>query len=172
MVFSREAIKRLLASKCRCYSNDAPDDMVLGMCFGSLGIPVTHSPLFHQVRKCFLFLPQKDFFSLKDSPPCLSHIFLETVLRTTWTGSIGILTDHFVQGVDAVPWAAGRWKAEQSRKWNGVWPGPLAVTTGKICSLSPLCYFCFFELKSWWHLRIIRNIQDWPNIVLQAIKCM
>ncbi|XP_074243987.1 beta-1,3-glucosyltransferase isoform X3 [Saimiri boliviensis] len=58
MVFSREAIRRLLASKCRCYSNDAPDDMVLGMCFSGLGIPVTHSPLFHQplelpvYRKC------------------------------------------------------------------------------------------------------------------------
>ncbi|XP_068936371.1 beta-1,3-glucosyltransferase [Petaurus breviceps papuanus] len=50
MVFSREAVRRLLASKCRCYSNDAPDDMVLGMCFSGLGIPVTHSPLFHQAR--------------------------------------------------------------------------------------------------------------------------
>uniref|UniRef100_A0A8C9C7D7 Beta-1,3-glucosyltransferase n=1 Tax=Phocoena sinus TaxID=42100 RepID=A0A8C9C7D7_PHOSS len=50
MVFSREAIRRLLASKCRCYSNDAPDDMVLGMCFSGLGVPVTHSPLFHQAR--------------------------------------------------------------------------------------------------------------------------
>ncbi|XP_076417335.1 beta-1,3-glucosyltransferase isoform X1 [Peromyscus maniculatus bairdii] len=50
MVFSREAIRRLLASSCRCYSNDAPDDMVLGMCFSGLGVPVTHSPLFHQAR--------------------------------------------------------------------------------------------------------------------------
>ncbi|XP_032742727.1 beta-1,3-glucosyltransferase [Rattus rattus] len=50
MVFSREAIRRLLKSNCRCYSNDAPDDMVLGMCFSGLGIPVTHSPLFHQAR--------------------------------------------------------------------------------------------------------------------------
>ncbi|XP_069495846.1 beta-1,3-glucosyltransferase [Ambystoma mexicanum] len=50
MVFSREAVQKLLASKCRCYSNDAPDDMVLGMCFSGLGIPVTHSPLFHQAR--------------------------------------------------------------------------------------------------------------------------
>ncbi|XP_044297489.1 beta-1,3-glucosyltransferase isoform X1 [Varanus komodoensis] len=50
MVFSREAVQRLLASKCRCYSNDAPDDMVIGMCFSGLGIPVTHSPLFHQAR--------------------------------------------------------------------------------------------------------------------------
>uniref|UniRef100_A0A8D0U3X0 Beta-1,3-glucosyltransferase n=1 Tax=Sus scrofa TaxID=9823 RepID=A0A8D0U3X0_PIG len=50
MVFSREALRRLLASKCRCYRNDAPDDMVLGMCFSGLGIPVTHSPLFHQAR--------------------------------------------------------------------------------------------------------------------------
>ncbi|XP_007650436.2 beta-1,3-glucosyltransferase isoform X1 [Cricetulus griseus] len=50
MVFSREAIQRLNARNCRCYSNDAPDDMVLGMCFSGLGIPVTHSPLFHQAR--------------------------------------------------------------------------------------------------------------------------
>ncbi|XP_074072199.1 beta-1,3-glucosyltransferase isoform X3 [Macrotis lagotis] len=50
MVFSREAVRRLLSSKCRCYSNDAPDDMVLGMCFSGLGVPVTHSPLFHQAR--------------------------------------------------------------------------------------------------------------------------
>lgn len=60
MVFSREAIRRLLASKCRCYSHDAPDDMVLGMCFSGLGIPVTHSPLFHQVRTMFLYLPQRE----------------------------------------------------------------------------------------------------------------
>lgn len=50
MVFSREAVLRLLASGCKCYSNDAPDDMVLGMCFNSLRLPVTHSPLFHQVN--------------------------------------------------------------------------------------------------------------------------
>ncbi|ETE69233.1 Beta-1,3-glucosyltransferase, partial [Ophiophagus hannah] len=50
MVFNREAIQKLFASKCRCYSNDAPDDMVIGMCFSGLGIPVTHSPLFHQAR--------------------------------------------------------------------------------------------------------------------------
>ncbi|XP_051489649.1 beta-1,3-glucosyltransferase isoform X3 [Apus apus] len=50
MVFSRVAVQKLLASKCRCYSMDAPDDMVLGMCFSGLGIPITHSPLFHQAR--------------------------------------------------------------------------------------------------------------------------
>uniref|UniRef100_A0A674MK84 Beta 3-glucosyltransferase a n=1 Tax=Takifugu rubripes TaxID=31033 RepID=A0A674MK84_TAKRU len=50
MVFSREAVARLLDSGCRCYSNDAPDDMVLGMCLNALGLPVTHSPLFHQAR--------------------------------------------------------------------------------------------------------------------------
>lgn len=49
MVFSREAVVRLLDSGCKCYSNDAPDDMVLGMCLNALGLPVTHSPLFHQV---------------------------------------------------------------------------------------------------------------------------
>ncbi|XP_018105740.1 beta-1,3-glucosyltransferase isoform X2 [Xenopus laevis] len=50
MVFSKEAVKKLMNSKCQCYSNDAPDDMVLGMCFSSLGITPTHSPLFHQAR--------------------------------------------------------------------------------------------------------------------------
>ncbi|KAG7257945.1 hypothetical protein CRUP_026799 [Coryphaenoides rupestris] len=50
MVFSREAVLRLLQSGCKCYSDDAPDDMVLGMCFNALGLPVTHSPLFHQAR--------------------------------------------------------------------------------------------------------------------------
>lgn len=54
MVFSREAVRRLLGGQCRCHSNDAPDDMVLGMCSSGLGVPVTHSPLFHQVsgRRC------------------------------------------------------------------------------------------------------------------------
>ncbi|XP_016363306.1 beta 3-glucosyltransferase a isoform X3 [Sinocyclocheilus anshuiensis] len=50
MVFSREAVVQLLASGCKCYSNDAPDDMVLGMCLNALRVPVTHSPLFHQAR--------------------------------------------------------------------------------------------------------------------------
>ncbi|KAM6960526.1 beta 3-glucosyltransferase a [Aplochiton taeniatus] len=50
MVFSREAVVRLLKSGCKCYSDDAPDDMVLGMCLNALGLPVTHSPLFHQAR--------------------------------------------------------------------------------------------------------------------------
>ncbi|XP_028321475.1 beta 3-glucosyltransferase a [Gouania willdenowi] len=50
MVFSREAVLQLLDSGCKCYSNDAPDDMVLGMCLNALNLPVTHSPLFHQAR--------------------------------------------------------------------------------------------------------------------------
>ncbi|XP_044140898.1 beta-1,3-glucosyltransferase [Bufo gargarizans] len=50
MVFSRAAVKEFIGSNCRCYSNDAPDDMVLGMCASGLGISVTHSPLFHQAR--------------------------------------------------------------------------------------------------------------------------
>lgn len=49
MVFSREAVVQLLNSGCKCYSNDAPDDMVLGMCLNAIGLPVTHSALFHQV---------------------------------------------------------------------------------------------------------------------------
>ncbi|XP_077340223.1 beta-1,3-glucosyltransferase [Lithobates pipiens] len=60
MVFSRRAVKEFIGSKCRCYSNDAPDDMVLGMCASGLGIPVTHSPLFHQARPADY---SKDFLS-------------------------------------------------------------------------------------------------------------
>ncbi|KAM6911889.1 beta-1,3-glucosyltransferase [Lycodopsis pacificus] len=50
MVLSRAAVSMLLSSGCRCYSDDAPDDMVLGRCFAFLGVPITHSPLFHQAR--------------------------------------------------------------------------------------------------------------------------
>ncbi|XP_040006391.1 beta-1,3-glucosyltransferase isoform X2 [Xiphias gladius] len=50
MVLSRVAVSKLVTSGCRCYSDDAPDDMVLGRCFTSLGVPITHSPLFHQAR--------------------------------------------------------------------------------------------------------------------------
>ncbi|GFO43278.1 beta-1,3-glucosyltransferase [Plakobranchus ocellatus] len=49
MVFSRPAIQ-FLAERCRCYSDDAPDDMTLGMCLKNIGIPVTHSRFFHQAR--------------------------------------------------------------------------------------------------------------------------
>uniref|UniRef100_A0A8C2ECR3 Beta 3-glucosyltransferase b n=1 Tax=Cyprinus carpio TaxID=7962 RepID=A0A8C2ECR3_CYPCA len=50
MVFSRVAVQNILAGGCGCHSSDAPDDMVLGMCLTTLGLPVTHSPLFHQAR--------------------------------------------------------------------------------------------------------------------------
>lgn len=50
MVLSRVAVSRLVSGGCSCYSDDAPDDMVLGRCLTSLRVPITHSPLFHQVR--------------------------------------------------------------------------------------------------------------------------
>ncbi|XP_035523071.1 beta-1,3-glucosyltransferase [Morone saxatilis] len=50
IVLSRAAVSRLVSSGCSCYSDEAPDDMVLGRCFTSLGVPITHSPLFHQAR--------------------------------------------------------------------------------------------------------------------------
>ncbi|XP_064620646.1 beta-1,3-glucosyltransferase-like [Lineus longissimus] len=51
MVFSRAAVKLLMGSGgFRCPSNDSPDDMLLGMALQELGIPATHSPLFHQAR--------------------------------------------------------------------------------------------------------------------------
>ncbi|XP_074642069.1 beta-1,3-glucosyltransferase-like [Tubulanus polymorphus] len=52
MVLSRKALHRLIdTGLCRCSSDNAPDDMVIfGTCLLQLGIPVTHSPLFHQAR--------------------------------------------------------------------------------------------------------------------------
>lgn len=50
MVLSRAAVSRILWSGCSCFSSDAPDDMVLGMCLKTLNIPITHNPLFHQAR--------------------------------------------------------------------------------------------------------------------------
>ncbi|XP_046906395.1 beta-1,3-glucosyltransferase-like [Hypomesus transpacificus] len=50
MVLSRVAVSRLLSGGCGCHGDEAPDDMVLGMCLSSLGITTTHSPLFHQAR--------------------------------------------------------------------------------------------------------------------------
>ncbi|KAK7499096.1 hypothetical protein BaRGS_00009643 [Batillaria attramentaria] len=49
MLFNKAAVQ-LLAKEFRCPSNDSPDDMLLGMFFASRGIPVTHSPYFHQAR--------------------------------------------------------------------------------------------------------------------------
>lgn len=49
IVLSSTAVSRLLSSGCSCFSDDAPDDMVIGRCLTSLGVPITHSPLFHQV---------------------------------------------------------------------------------------------------------------------------
>uniref|UniRef100_A0A672NZS3 Beta 3-glucosyltransferase b n=1 Tax=Sinocyclocheilus grahami TaxID=75366 RepID=A0A672NZS3_SINGR len=49
MVFSRVALQNILAGGYSCRSLDAADDMVIGMCLTTLGLPVTHSPLFHQV---------------------------------------------------------------------------------------------------------------------------
>ncbi|XP_067290318.1 beta-1,3-glucosyltransferase [Pseudorasbora parva] len=50
MVFSRVMVQNILAGGCGCRSADAPDDMVLGMCLNTLGLTVTHCPLFHQAR--------------------------------------------------------------------------------------------------------------------------
>lgn len=85
MVFSREAIRRLLASNCRCYSNDAPDDMVLGMCFSGLGIPVTHSPLFHQARPVDY---PKDYLSHQIPVSFHKHWHIDPVkVYLTWLAS-------------------------------------------------------------------------------------
>ncbi|XP_069136485.1 beta-1,3-glucosyltransferase-like [Argopecten irradians] len=51
MVFSKEAIDVLvLTHRADCPSNDAPDDMILGRTFKAVGLPLVHSPYFHQAR--------------------------------------------------------------------------------------------------------------------------
>ncbi|XP_034241515.1 beta-1,3-glucosyltransferase [Thrips palmi] len=35
---------------CICPSNSTPDDMYLGICLANLGVPIIHSPHFHQAR--------------------------------------------------------------------------------------------------------------------------
>ena len=55
MILSRAAIGALLSSGCECWQPDSPDDMWLGNCFRRLGVPLTHSPSFHQVRVIFFF---------------------------------------------------------------------------------------------------------------------
>ncbi|KAK3855645.1 hypothetical protein Pcinc_037966 [Petrolisthes cinctipes] len=51
MVFSKVLVNRLaFPSVCKCPSDDTPDDMFLGICLQRMGLPVIHSPTFHQAR--------------------------------------------------------------------------------------------------------------------------
>ena len=51
MVLSRAAVEAWVEKGCACPNFDSPDDMVLGQCFSyNVGVPVTHSPRFHQAR--------------------------------------------------------------------------------------------------------------------------
>lgn len=83
IVLSRVAVSRLMSSGCSCYSDDAPDDMVLGRCFTSLGVPITHSPLFHQVgsnRHTLLIWYDSKVSWLYDCP-VNNHVKQECVLQ-------------------------------------------------------------------------------------------
>ncbi|KAL1140666.1 hypothetical protein AAG570_000596, partial [Ranatra chinensis] len=40
----------LILKNCHCPSTDSPDDMFIGLCSARIGIPLIHSPLFHQAR--------------------------------------------------------------------------------------------------------------------------
>lgn len=69
-VFSAAVLMKLTNEgtfACRCPSDSSPDDMYLGMCLKKMGMTVTHSPLFHQVRvvfSCFLFTENKSSITL------------------------------------------------------------------------------------------------------------
>ncbi|XP_031557357.1 beta-1,3-glucosyltransferase-like [Actinia tenebrosa] len=50
MVLSRAAINAIIESGCSCWEQNSPDDMWLGNCFRNIGVPIIHSPAFHQTR--------------------------------------------------------------------------------------------------------------------------
>lgn len=47
MTLVEELVKQ---NQCKCPSNSTPDDMYLGICLTNLGVPIIHSPHFHQAR--------------------------------------------------------------------------------------------------------------------------
>ncbi|PIO55330.1 hypothetical protein TELCIR_23284 [Teladorsagia circumcincta] len=49
MVFSPSAA-RSIVSKCACPADDAPDDMIIGMCSQRNDVAIIHNPAFHQAR--------------------------------------------------------------------------------------------------------------------------
>nr|CDJ80594.1 Fringe domain containing protein [Haemonchus contortus] len=49
MVFSPSAA-RTIVSKCACPSDDAPDDMIIGMCSMRFEVAIIHNAAFHQAR--------------------------------------------------------------------------------------------------------------------------
>ncbi|XP_054256832.1 beta-1,3-glucosyltransferase isoform X2 [Macrosteles quadrilineatus] len=44
------AVLSSLVREFRCFADNAPDDMIMGSILKQLGIPIIHSPLFHQAR--------------------------------------------------------------------------------------------------------------------------
>lgn len=51
MVFSKGLVSQMVKqSSCSCHRPDAPDDMLLGSCLGTLGVQLTHSDQMHQAR--------------------------------------------------------------------------------------------------------------------------
>ncbi|CAJ0957015.1 unnamed protein product, partial [Mesorhabditis belari] len=74
MIFSKTAAKSI-ADSCVCPRADSPDDMILGSCARSLGIPIIHSPAFHQARsidyaKAYITqIPPISFHKFEDIDP-------------------------------------------------------------------------------------------------------
>lgn len=51
IVLSRVLLDKLSVHEaCKCPCISSPDDMFLGVCIARLGVDITHSSLFHQVR--------------------------------------------------------------------------------------------------------------------------
>jgi len=74
MVFSKALVALMVKQKaCQCNKPDAPDDMHLGACLGSVGVTMTHSDQMHQGRP-------EDYNAqlLEDRGPISFHKFWET----------------------------------------------------------------------------------------------
>lgn len=70
MILSLPAVKLIAGSgECLCPNPSTPDDMFLGICLSRLGIPIVHSPMFHQVRRKLSYYSNNH---------CLDEIFITT----------------------------------------------------------------------------------------------
>lgn len=50
MIFTRSAVESLLAQCPSCIANTDPDDMTIGICALTAGIPIVHESRLHQAR--------------------------------------------------------------------------------------------------------------------------
>jgi len=77
-----KAVDAIMRGEVSCSREDAPDDMTIGVWLKALGIPIVHSPLFHQVCSSnvilsFNFVPHSFFHSSGFTQHDLEFAFVE-----------------------------------------------------------------------------------------------